>query len=272
MASQIIFFKKNKIDLEAVDTSIIVTDSVASNNGQEFVQYMRNRNNFSAWMTTDSTDAALTQLDISLGDQKLISDIILVGHNLKNYTIQYRSGIGSFLNFSTTIAPTADDNSTTYYTFGAVQATDVRIIINGTQVADEDKTIKQLIITERLGKFEGWPQVRSPEFGTNKKVTEMLSGKSRVVEMLENFRCTLDVRHWRKANDIALIEQIYFARSGVLMWINSNNPEQFFTEVRGYRKQDIFLVRPLDEYSPEFVSGIYSNGLAQSIKFGEVIT
>lgn len=272
MAGQIIFLKKNKIDLEAVDASITVTDAVADNSGQDYVNFMRNRNNRSAWMTTGSTDAALTTLNISLGDVKGISNIMLVGHNLKNYTIKYRQGLGTFLNFSTTIAPTNDANSTTYYSFDEVQATEIEIVINGTQVADADKMIKQLIITEMLGQFEGWPQVRNPEFGTNKKVTQMLSGKSRVVEMLESFRCTLDVRHWRKAADIALIEQIYFLREGVLMWINSDTPTQFFTDVRGYRKEDIFLVRPLDAYSPEFVSGIYQNGLAQSIKLGEVIT
>lgn len=271
MPSQIIFFEKNKIDLEQQSVSITVTDSIASNNGQEFVNFMRNRNNYSAWMTTDSEDAALTQLDIDLGDLRDITDILLIGHNFKDYTIQYKQGLGSYLDFPTPINVSGSTESSSLHNFNQVQATDIKIIISGTQVPDAEKILKQLIITDRIGQLKGWPVVKSPIVSTNKIKSKMLSGKTNIVESLEAFSCTLDVRHWSIQEDVSIVEDIYFRREGVLMWINANAPEQFKLDLRGYRKEDIFLVRPQDEFRPELVRGIYDNGLKIAMKLVEVI-
>lgn len=272
MAGQIIWFEKNKIDLENIDTSITITDAIATNTGQDFIDFMRDRKNHTRWMTTGTTDAALTQIDIDMGDVKAITDILIIGHNFKNYTIQYRTGIGSFLDFSTTINPTTDSNTTTAYNFSQVQANEIRIIINGTQTVDAEKYIQQLIITDRIGQFEGWPQIKTPRLGTNKRKNKMLDGKTHILEGIEVFSCTLDVRHWRKATDIDILETIYFKREGVLMWINADTASQFFLDLKGYRKENIFLVRPSDDWRPEFVSGIYTAGIKSSVRLVEVLT
>lgn len=272
MSQQILWFEKSKIDLEQTSVSITVTDSVATNNGQSFVDFMRDRKNYTAWMTTDSTDAALTQLDIALVDPVAITDILLVGHNLKNYTIQYKIGAGAYTDFSTVINPTNDTNDTTAYNFTEVSPTDIRIIINGTQTADADKIIKQLIITNRLGQFTGFPEIKNLEIDTSKRTTKMISGKVRVVETLEAFSCTLNVGAWNIQADLDLVKTIYEKREGVLMWLNANDADQFGLDLKGYRKQDIFLVRPTDELRHDFVRGIYTNPVKMNMRFAEVIT
>ena len=88
MSQGIMIFEKNKIDID-LDTyvTITVTDSVASDNGQTVVDYLRNRNNYSGWGTAGSTDAANTQLDVVFPETE-ITDLLLVEHNLKAYTIK----------------------------------------------------------------------------------------------------------------------------------------------------------------------------------------
>ena len=270
MAAQIRWYNKNVIDLENVDIDIVVTDSVAYNNGQEFVDQIRDRKNYTAWMTTDSTDAANTQLDISLGDPRAITNIILLGHNFKAYTIQYKNGIGAYQNFSTTIAPTNDTEDHSYYSFTEVNATDIRIIITGCQTVDADKILAQLIITKSIGQFTGWPQITSPRIETQKKTVKMLSGKLRVIEGLQAFSCSLDVKAWRIQDDIDIIEEIYFKREGVLMWIQANDPNQFFLDLKGYRKNEIYLVRPTDNWEPLLLSGVYVNPIKVSMSVAEV--
>jgi len=269
---QIKWYLKNKIDLENQDARITATDLVASNNGQEFVNFMRNRNNFSAWLTTDSTDAANTELLVEFGDERFIDNIIIVGHNLKAYTIQYRKGISSWTDFSTPINVSASTDSTTTHIFDLVTATDIRIIITGTQVVDADKIIQQLICTEAIGQFEGWPVIKKPVISTNKRKSKMLSGKTRIVESLESFSCTLDVRHWKIQDDIDVLEEIYFKREGVLMYINADHPEQFFLDLKGFRKEDFFLVRPSDDFKVELVKGLYQAGIKSAVRLVEVIT
>lgn len=168
MGNQIIWFEKNKLDQDNESASITVTDLVAENDGAEFVDRMRNRDNRSAWMTTLSTDAANTQLDIDLGEDEFISDIILVKHNFKSYTIQYWNGT-TYINFSTVIAPTNDQNSTSHFNFNKIESSKIRIVIFGTQVADDDKELFQLIITDRIGQLNGWPEISGTEFDTTKK-------------------------------------------------------------------------------------------------------
>lgn len=269
---QIKWYYKNKIDLENVDGKITVTDLIAENAGQEFVNFMRNRNNYSAWLTTESTDAANTEILVEFGDGRFLDNILIILHNLKSYSIQYRNGISSWTNFSTPINVTNSTDSSTTHTFDLVTATDVRIIITGTQVADDDKIITQLIMTQLLGQFEGWPVLKKPTISTNKRKSKMLSGKTRIVESLETFSCALDVRQWRIQEDNDILEKIYFQREGVLMYINADHPEQFFLDIKGYRKEDIFLVRPTDDFKVELTKGLYDAGLKRSIRLAEVIT
>jgi len=275
-AGQIQFFNKNKCDLEFVGTSITITDAVAFNTGQAFINYLRDRKNYTAWMTTDSTDAAGTVIDINYGDFKDIDSIFLLGHNLKDYKIEYWTGlVWSLVTLAidnTTVAPTNDTNSSSFYYINSVNTDKIKITINGTQIADADKRIQQLITTTRIGKIAGWPVIKRPTVDTNKKTSTMLSGKKHVVESLEAFSCSLDVRNWNSQADLDIIEEIYFKRAGVLLWLNSDRPDQFAMELRGYRKEDLFLVRPSDAYSPEFVAGLYKTGVKQSISLVEVIT
>lgn len=272
MSQQILWFEKNKIDLEFQDISINITDPSATSDGQQFANLVRDRKNYTAWMTTGSLDANLTVFDISLVDPKVITDIILVGHNLKDYTIQFKIFAGAYQDFSTVINPNNDSEEVSHYNFDGVSPTDIRIIINGTQVANEDKKIKQLIITNRLGQFVGWPQIKKPTINTNKRKTRMLSGKTRIIESLESFSCSLSVKAWAIQSDLSLVETIYFKREGVLMWINANDAAQFLLDLKGYRKNDIFLVRPTDDWSPELISGVYRNPMITKMKIEEVIT
>lgn len=272
MASQIIFLEKNKIDIENVNSEITVTDAVAVGTGQTFTTMMTDRKNYTAWMTTGSTDAALTQLDVAMGDPFVISDIILLGHNLKNYTIQYKNGVSSYQDFSTVINPTADTKKHTAYNFSEVTATDIRIIINGCQAVDADKIIRQLIITKQIGQLEGWPQIQAPKISNQKRKIKMLSGKIRIVEGLESFSCKLQVRAWRIQADIDILETIYFKRAGVLLWVNADDDDQFFLDLKGYRKDDIFLVRPIDDWSPELLTGVYINPIKVTMSLAEVIS
>jgi hypothetical protein len=271
MSSQIRFFKKNIIDLSDVNASITVTDSIAANNGQDFVNYLRNRKNSSAWVTTGSTDAALTELEVLMSSKDDLDSIIMVKHNFKAYTIQYWNGV-AWTDFSTPISETTNTFETTFHTFTAVQTEKIKIIIQGTMVADADKIMRQLIVTELLGKFNGWPIVKNPKISTNKKKNVMLSGKINLVETIENFSTKLEAKILKDSDDLDLVENIYFRREGVLIWINSNDDDQFSSVRLGYRKEDIYLVRPIDDYSPEFFQGLYQTGIKFKMTLQESIS
>ena len=268
--SQIKIFQKAYTDLDNNNITLTVTDSTATNNGQEIVDYIRNRNNSSAWVTTGSEDAANTELEINLGDSEEIDTIILVGHNFKAFTIQYLDG-GSYVDFSNPIAETTNSDDTTEFTFDAVSTTSVKLIITGTQIADSDKILKQLIITKLLRKLNGYPKIESPKHTSNRSVKKMLSGKYNYVVQVGAFECSLNFEFLKDHDDIAALETIHMSRNPYLYWLCGGNEDQFVTRVIGYRKEDFYLMKPSGDFNPQWYESIYSTGLTTKVKLIEVV-
>ncbi len=270
MAQQIKFYEKNKIDLQFDGVSITVTDAIATNTGQSFVDYVRNRKNSSGWITTGSTDAANTTLEVDMGDTKAIDTIGIVGHNFKAFTVQYWN-VSSWADFSTAISETTNTDDNNYYSFDSVDTSKIKIIITGAQIVNADKFIKQLIITDEIGQFNTWPEIKAPTHNTGKRITKMLSGKKNIVEAAGAFSCKLNVKSLSDADDLALIESLYYNRTGFLMLLSGSDESQFKNNLRGYNNEDIYLMRATDSYKPEFFKNCYQLGTVISMKLEEVI-
>lgn len=270
MAQQVKFYEKNLIDVDVSGVTITVTDATATNNGQDFVDFLRNRNNDTFWATTDSNDAANTQIDIDTGELNEIDRIILVKHNFGAFTIQYWDG-GAFVDFSTPINETTNTDSTTEFVFNQVQTDQIRIIITGTQVADEDKNLHQLLICKSIGQLEGYPQIRKPTISQNKSSTTLLSGKQYIATQRGSFSVDMQVRNYNIDADIDIFETIYFSLRGVLVWINAGDDAQFSRTHRGFRGEDIYLMSPRDEYRPEHYKFCYQLGIKFKVRLVEVV-
>lgn len=272
MGQQIKFFNINRLDLSNTNSTITVTDTVATNNGQSFVDFIRNRNNVSAWLTTGSTDAANTTLVADFGEEREITDIILIGHNFKAYTIKYWDG-ASYINFSTVISETVNADVETNYEFTQVSTSKIQIIITAAMVVDADKVLKQLIATDKLatGQLVGWPIIRNPRFNTNQKINNMLSGKVNVVDSVGGFSMTLSVSNWNIDADLTIVEEIYFGKRGVLVWPCGGDESQFSHLRIGYRRQDIYFMRATNSFKPTWKSGVYVNGIKMDLKLSEAV-
>lgn len=259
MATQITFWELSRVDLSRPNVDITVTDAVASETGESIADRMRNRKNTSGWITTDSTDAANTTLEIDWTDSSPITDIILVKHNLKAFTIKYDDS--GWTDFSTPISETTNTEETNRYEFTEVTTTKIQIVITGTQTADADKKIAQLIITKKLGNgnIESYPEIKKPTISTNRKVNKMLSGKSNVISGLGGLQCSLALKAWHSDSDFDAFEELYFGLNPVLMNFSGVNDSQFPSRRIGYRNEDFYVVRPRNEYIPEWVGGVYKN-------------
>lgn len=262
MSAQIKFFTKNIIDLDNSSASIVVTDTVAYNNGQSYVNYVRNRNNYSLWATTQSTDAANTTLDIYFGDSRDLASIFLILHNLKSYSIKYFDGL-AFQDFSTAINETTNTGSVTQHEFTKVTTYQIRIIITGTMIANDDKFIQQIICCDKLGvgQLETWPNIGNPEISLNKQTSKMTSGKIHTIETSGFYKASFNLKTWKPSNDLDILEKIFFKREGILVWPCGGDESQFSSKRIGYRREDIYLVRPTNEYQPEWSSNLYKSGL-----------
>lgn len=263
------FFRKNTLDLTNTLPAITVTDGVASNTGEAYTDLMRNRNNNSGWATTGSLDSGTTTMTVQFGDNVSMTDIILVGHNLKNYTLKYYDGT-IYQNFSTPIAQTDNTLTTTHHNFNEVQTTAIRLTINGTMVANADKYIKQFIVTESLGTFTIEPEIQ-PMWDKDRKTTKYLSGKSFVAKSVGGFTCRIRMKNaGAPAADLTLVETLFNAYEGFLVWLCGGDVSQFELEREGYRLQDIFLMDVSNEYTPQYNESRWYQGMPIDLKLVEV--
>ena len=267
--SQIKLLYKNYVDIDNPNVTLTVTDAVATSSGQDIVDFIRNRNNNSAWLTTETSDAANTTLDIDLGDVQFIDTLILIGHNFKSFTIQYWDS--GWTDFSTAIAETTNTDSSTEFTFTEVLTNKLQLILTGTQTADEDKVLKQLIVTKLLRQLEAYPEIKNPSHTTNRSISKMISGKSNFVSQIGGFNVDLVLKYWNNDDDLSAIETIYTNRLPVLVWLCGGDEDQFKFKRIGYRKEDIYLMRPSNDYVPQWFSSIYTTGIDITIKLVEVV-
>lgn len=275
MSQQPKVFKKNYLDLDYGSISISITDSVATNTGQNFVDFMRNRNNTSGWMTTGSTDAANTEIDVTIGNTREIDTIIIVGNNFKNYKIENWNG-SAFVDFSTPINITDNTETTNEHFIGAQDVTRFKITVNSTQTADADKRISQLIATRKVGngQFIGWPEFDNSRIDFQKKTTKTLSGKVHLKESIGGFSTRLRFRAWPKEahDDFTMLEYMYYREKlGFLFWPSGGDDTQFTSKRRLFKKEEIYLCRCTNQFQLEWYKNLYSSGLNMNVDIEEVI-
>jgi hypothetical protein len=222
--STIKVFDQNFIDLFNGNVSITITDTIATDNGQSIVNFMRNRSLNSAWITTGSTDAALTEILVDLGDVQIIKDIIIIKHNMKNFVVSYWNGVSYTSVYSTS---TNTDETTWITNIGSISTNKIKIVINGTMAINDDKFITRLLITSLVGSFIGFPVIKAPKHGTNKGKTQLLSGLTNIVESTGSFSVTLGCDHFTDVNDLALIETIYNSRKAFNFCLCCGDDTQF---------------------------------------------
>lgn len=266
---QILFLRKNHIDLDRPNPLITITDSVATNTGQDSVLFLRNRNNISGWVTTDSNDSANTEILINLYDFLPVDYISLVKHNFKDYLIEWKDEFDAWNTYANVV--NNELKTTVHEQAVKVEADAIRITIYNTQIADADKEMRQLIITEKKYRFEGWPMVKKPVHSKNRKVNTMLSGKTRVVTKRGAFSTTLEIKTTGSDNDLFLHEDIYEQAEGLLLLISGGKEDQFRTSRKGYRNEDIVLVKAVDEFNNEYIRGVYKAGIKMKIKLQESV-
>lgn len=265
MAKQIVFFNKNKLDIS--NPNAVLTAS----QGNDYIDLVRNRSNLNGWITTGSVDADATNIIIDFSELRSISEIILIKHNFKSFNIRYWDEVSAYVDFSTPINETTNSAETNGYSFDEVQTSKIKIIIFGTTISDSDKYLAQLIATSTIGRLTGFPVIRGSTIDKNRTSTSMLSGKKSVISNIGGFTCDLAIPYWNIIADLQIVESIYDATEGFLVWICGGDEAQFLTQIKGYRLEDLFLMKCQNEYNPDFVKGVYINGLDLKIKLVEVV-
>lgn len=269
-------YEKNKIDLSfGTKVTITITDGVATNDGSNYVNFTRDRTNYTGFATTGSTDAANTQFDIDMGDPFNIDTLGLIRNNFASITWQYYNGV-SYVDFTPPIAESGlsqpnNAEQTLIYNVGQVSTQQLRLIIQGCYPADADKVLRQIIVTRKIGEFQTQPEVRPFEKEEFKSVKNMISGRKHISRRQGGFRCRVSFPGFKTQSDLDLIENIFNSTEGRLFNFAGAALIDGTFKVPGFRPQDFYLMAPTNDLNTSYAQGRFANGITPTLDLVEVV-
>ena len=260
-------FEKNKLDLSYTAATITVTDAVATDAGNDYVDYVRDRSNYTGHGTTGSTDAANTRYDADTVDQHQIDTLILANMNFLAYTIQYHNG-SAYTDFNPAINVSANTKRTKLHQFDEVTANLFRMIITGTMTANDDKSLSQWILTKEVGTFNAQPNIEKVLFNEDKKITKMLSSRAHIARKSAGLGVKLTFPPNKHPGDLLLIADLYSTLEGRL--ISLAGFDELEANVTGFRTQDFYLMAAENNFDTKFHMGRFANGQVNQVDLVEV--
>lgn len=255
--------------------------------GESLINRALDKNPLTKWRSTGSNDLTTETLTITLSEASTIDRILLVDHNWKEFTVKYDSG-GGFTDFTTVvgidgalgggIAETAFADDVAYYEFDSVTGvTDIQITVTKTQVADEEKFISQIVTTEELGTFQGFPRISNLTRTRNERAKRVLSGRSIIQKSVETTRFTINFRDYPPSGNFSADLDVGFTlfdrEDNFLVWPSGGKrgTSSFKYTLRNFRLIDLLEMQVSRNISMGYRSNVYVNPVNLRVPLVEAV-
>lgn len=258
------YFKRSKSLLADGATMIGSTGVGAEDNALD-------KNRFSFWRSVGSSDSTTETLTLSLPSSQTIDRLFLVDHNWKDFSVTYGSTPTAFTSvvgidgaLGGGIVETAFADDTAYYEFDAVTTDTINIEVTKTQVADQEKYLNQIIVTEELGTLEGFPVIRSVRRSRNERTKKMLSGRVLVQKSEETMSVRLGFKNYPAslASDITLMtETLFDIEDDFLVWLcgGRRGSTYFKNQMAGFKLRDVLSVQYGADLAQTYSKNVFQN-------------
>ena len=263
------FFKKSRSDID--DDNVIITAS----SGEATKNNIRDRVRYLKWISIGSDDVTTETLEIDFGALYDIDRLLLVKHNFKNFQVEYdNSGWTDFANVVTkegtqaNIQETGNTKVNSYYEFDSVNTQKIRISMDTTLVVDDEKELFEVVATEEIGTFTGYPQ-NSQSFSRNAIRKQTARGRVKYSILDESYTTSLTFDKYPTAVDHTTVLTLWNDLKEFLIYPCGGNEDQFRFEEKGYRLEDIYLVWFSDNFNPNYEQNVYVFGLNYTVALEE---
>ena len=271
------FFKQSK-NIDATASAPI--------SGDASVTSLLDSNKETFYRSSGSSDSVTEEIEITFSESKTIDRLFIINFNGKDFNVMYDvSGVWThFANVvdingsQSNITETTYTQDTYYAEFDSVSTTKIRIQILKTQVADAEKFINQVIVTEELSTLVGYPEIKRVEMSRQLRSKKTLSGKFSVQKSLESFMFNLIFKNYPSSSvynvDIDSIIQLHDSEDPFITWICGGRfgSPYFNYTLPGFRLKDVVQTQINSAYKLNYTDNIYVNPLnIASIKIVEHI-
>lgn len=243
--------------------------TVSATSGTASAQRALDRNKVTYWRSVGSNDTVTETFEITWDNDVTFDRLLLIDHNFKEFNVQYDvagvwthfasvTGIGGSL---ANISETTFSEDSAYYEFTQVTTDKIRLQVVKTQVANDEKYLNQLIVTNELGTLEGYPDISGVEWSRNERSKKMLSGRTLSLKGEETFKCSMNFRNYPASlsNDIDLIFSLFDSEETFLLWLCGGRygSDYFRKALRGWRLRDVFSMQTVGGINPDYTSNSY---------------
>lgn len=259
MSGGIKFFEMSWAD---INRSAVVT-TISNNTAQK--DYINNRDQFydytSSGANSDSTTVTYT---IDFGVSRTCDRLFLKDTNIKNFSLEKWNGS----TWDNVFTETGLAASYYYKEFTSFSASQVRLKMNTTQTAHQEKTLGEFVITQEIGQLVGFPKIDlNPDKNTVSK--KMLTGKKKTVYTGLASAIKLTFENYVGAADRALFKTLFAKYGPFMVWLCANDTTMFEYTDFGYAADEWFLVTIPDGYSHSFYKNLYKSGMNATLVLEE---
>lgn len=236
---------------------------------------------YTAWESSGSDDTTTETITWDLPTSRTIDRLLIVDHNLKQFTAQYWTG-SAWADFSSVvgidgalvggISETAFADSTAYYEFAEVTTSRIQVTATKTQTADQEKQITTLIVTKELGTFSGYPII-APTLNRPEVGKFALSGRLQSAKRGEIFTATITMTTHPTVADNVLAASLFDRDEAFLCWLcgGRRGSPYFQTTIKGFGLDDLYHVVTSGAHAATYVSNRYINPIDLPVSLVEAL-
>lgn len=239
--------------------------SLAIDNQENNIDALVNRDPLWVWESSGSDDTDDITFTIEFDRSREVSSLLLLGNNLKEFTLQRRDGAGAWI---AVLSETSNVDVDYFNEFSPVTTDAVRLIMSKTMVSDEEKTIREFIVTKSIGQLEGYPKLRFSVSGASQQKT-MFGGKTKFVANEVSHNLDLTFKDHIGDNDRDLFKTLLSLTESFLVWPCGGDETQFAHGDIGYRRGDVYLMGVARGANHEFTKNLYFSGFNSSLRLSE---
>lgn len=254
--------------------------TIAVSSGDTLKDAMVNIDQSLDWVSSGSDDLTTEEITIELSEAQNIDAIYLVGINWQDYKIFYNTN-QNFSNVETLdgsesiIDITNYDKSVAYFEFNEVSATNIKIQVFNTQVANAEKRLGYIAITKKIGQPSAF-WVAQPRVRTDLNVERLrgINNKDFIIKKERTHTATLSWQIQSQTTtgnaDVALFQNLSERQNSFLFWACGGRDDIFNLDIEGYRLRDIYLMQNRANVSPSWQGSTTTGFLTTTMNLDEV--
>lgn len=245
MGTKVKFYSQNLINADTTYSLTTANTSLADN--------LYDNDNNTVLSSIASSDSVSEIWTFTFSGSQGLDRIFIANHNIGSGKLEYDSA-GSWADFSTPITwTTTSATDTNYYEVNSITTTKLRLTMDTTQSADEQKQVGEFRAFSELGEVAYNPQKGDPRFDEASRNFTTDDNSSVYVYFGDKFRTKLQFDNAEQA-DLELFRSLKDRRTPFYVYLNGGDTTSSIYE-EGWRFQDMYLVNYVNNYEYKLQTG-----------------